>query len=90
MTQQVDAIYENGILRPLQPLDLKESVRVRLSVSAENPDPNDDIVDHAMVAYARAHVAGLENIPTHAEVRKMLSKMKGSLSATIISERGDR
>ena len=89
MAQQVEAIYENGLLRPLQPLDLKESERVHLSVSPENPDPNDDFVDHAMVAYARAHVAGLENIPTIEEVREMLSQVKGSMSEAIIAGRGE-
>jgi predicted DNA-binding antitoxin AbrB/MazE fold protein len=32
MPLQVDAVYENGVLRPLQPLDLKEHERVLVSV----------------------------------------------------------
>jgi hypothetical protein len=32
MALQVDAIYENGVLRPLQPLDLREHERVIVSV----------------------------------------------------------
>lgn len=40
--QVTDAVYHNGLLRPLQPLDLKEGERVRVVVekleSAEGPD----------------------------------------------------
>ena len=89
MVQQVEAIYENGILRPLHPLNLKESEHVQLSVSPKVPDALDDMVDHTLLAYAKARVASLESIPTHEEVRASLSKMKGSMSKTIISERGE-
>jgi len=34
MTVLVDAIYENGVLRPLSPLALPEHARVRLSVDS--------------------------------------------------------
>jgi len=30
MTTQLEAIYEQGVLRPLQPLDLAEGVRVEI------------------------------------------------------------
>ena len=86
MVQQVEAIYENGLLRPLQPLNLKESEHVYLKVS---PNAADDMVDHTLLAYAKAKVAALDSIPTHEEVRAMLSKMKGSMSETILSERGE-
>ena len=87
MVQQVEAIYENGLLRPLQPLNLKESERVHVAVSPDVPDAPDDMVDHTLLAYAKARVAALDSIPTHEEVRAMLSKMKGSMSELIISER---
>lgn len=85
MRQKVEAIYENGILRPLQPLNLKESDRVYLTVS---PNAADDMVDHTLLAYAKARVAALDYIPTHEEVRENLSKIKESMSELIISERG--
>jgi predicted DNA-binding antitoxin AbrB/MazE fold protein len=37
MTLTTDAIYENGVLRPLSPLGLPEHARVKISV-----DVNDD------------------------------------------------
>jgi predicted DNA-binding antitoxin AbrB/MazE fold protein len=38
MTQLIDAIYENGVLRPLSPLALPEHARVRLSVDGPADD----------------------------------------------------
>lgn len=35
MSQNIKAIYENGILRPLQPLDLTENKTVNISVLDE-------------------------------------------------------
>ncbi len=44
MALLVDAIYENGVLRPLSPLALPEHARVRLSVDgpAGNGPADDD------------------------------------------------
>jgi predicted DNA-binding antitoxin AbrB/MazE fold protein len=35
MTLTVDAVYENGVLKPTQPLPLKEHERVRLAILTE-------------------------------------------------------
>ena len=32
MTKTIDAVYEHGLLRPLEQLDLKESQRVKLTL----------------------------------------------------------
>jgi predicted DNA-binding antitoxin AbrB/MazE fold protein len=39
MTTAIDAIYEDGLLRPLQPLSLPEHTHVRLSVETLSDDP---------------------------------------------------
>ena len=39
MTTAVEAIYEHGLLRPLQPLSLPEHTHVRLSVETLPDDP---------------------------------------------------
>jgi predicted DNA-binding antitoxin AbrB/MazE fold protein len=36
MAEIVTAVYENGLLRPLEPLDLRERQRVRIQVLPEN------------------------------------------------------
>ncbi len=38
MPLTVEAIYENGVLKPAQPLPLKEHERVRITVEAPPPD----------------------------------------------------
>ena len=38
MRTAVEAIYENGLLRPLQPLALEEHAHVRVSVETLEPD----------------------------------------------------
>jgi predicted DNA-binding antitoxin AbrB/MazE fold protein len=40
MITAVEAIYEDGLLRPLQPLPLPEHTRVRLSVETLPDDPD--------------------------------------------------
>jgi predicted DNA-binding antitoxin AbrB/MazE fold protein len=35
MPRNIEAVYENGVLKPLSPLDLKEHERVRLTVEEE-------------------------------------------------------
>ena len=42
MTITIDATYANGVLKPLQPLPLKENERVRISVHSE-PRPLADL-----------------------------------------------
>jgi predicted DNA-binding antitoxin AbrB/MazE fold protein len=36
MSQEFDAIYENGVLRPLVPLDLSEPLEVRVILHPKN------------------------------------------------------
>ena len=35
MSQQVDAIYDSGVLRPLEPLALPDQARVKLTIEAQ-------------------------------------------------------
>ena len=35
MTKTIDAIYEDGVLKPLEPINLKEHTRVRLILEVE-------------------------------------------------------
>jgi predicted DNA-binding antitoxin AbrB/MazE fold protein len=40
MTLTVEAVYENGVLKPAQPLPLKENERVRISIHTPVDVPN--------------------------------------------------
>ena len=85
MVTRVEAIYERGLLRPLQPIVLAENEHVTLTIN-----PVDDDIDHEFHAYARAEVAKLPKIPTLEEVRELLSSVPGSFADTIANEREAR
>jgi Protein of unknown function DUF104/Protein of unknown function (DUF1778) len=40
MTTHVDAVFENGVFRPLQPVQLPEHLRVTVSFATEATDAN--------------------------------------------------
>ena len=69
MIQQVDAIYENGVLRPLQPLHLKEAAKVQVLVSEDTSNSSSELIDQELLKYALARTNLLSVIPTLEEVR---------------------
>ena len=89
MTQQVEAVYENRVLRPLQTLHLKESARVQVSVSGDAADALAELIDYKLLEYARARTSSLATVPTLDEVRAKLSQIPGSMADLIIAERGE-
>jgi predicted DNA-binding antitoxin AbrB/MazE fold protein len=36
MSKQIEAVYENGVLRPDEPLDLKPNTRVRVTIDSSD------------------------------------------------------
>ena len=89
MAVQVDAVYENGVLRPLQPLDLKEHEHVVVSVvkaDAESTGPR--LATEYLERLKRE--LGNEPAPGLDEVRRRLSKITDSMADVIIAERGER
>ena len=99
----VTVVYERGMLRPLQPLDLQEQQRVRIRVLPETPDvseePEDkmDALIQRLVAQGRMRPRPRGPIPpdpVSAEERLRLADLMGSapgkpLSEIIIEERGE-
>jgi predicted DNA-binding antitoxin AbrB/MazE fold protein len=90
MPLQVNAIYENGVLRPLQPLDLREHEQVVVSVLKAEPAPGRSILDVKYIERIKREVQDAEPAPGLEEVRKRLGKISGSMAAEIIADRGDR
>ena len=88
MIRQLDAIYEDGVLRPLEPLPLQNAQRVKIIVSM--PGSNRSHRDLELLEKAKAEVASMKERPSLLEVQKMLSAIPGSLSADFIAEREDR
>jgi predicted DNA-binding antitoxin AbrB/MazE fold protein len=85
MTKQIDAVYENGVLRPLEPLELEEQQRVRITI--ENGDPLADLIDTEFEAWCARES---KDAPSIEKAREILSKARGSLSDIIIAERDER
>jgi predicted DNA-binding antitoxin AbrB/MazE fold protein len=89
MPLQVDAVYENGVLRPLQPLDLKEHEHVLVSVvKAAAPDRSH--LDVEYIERIRRDLQDTQPALGIEEVRRRLAKIPGSMAADIIAERGER
>jgi predicted DNA-binding antitoxin AbrB/MazE fold protein len=89
MPLQVDAVYENGVLRPLQPLDLKENEHVRVSViKAAAPDRSSLAVE--FIEKIKRELQDAEPAPGLEEVRRRLAKIPGSMAADIVADRGER
>ena len=89
MPLQVDAVYENGVLRPLQPLDLREHERVVVSVvKAAVPDRSSLAVKY--IERIKSELQNAEPAPGLEEVRRRLAKIPGSMAAEVTAERGER
>ena len=87
MPLQVDAVYENGVLRPLQPLDLREHEHVVVSVVKATLSRSNLAVEY--IEKLKRELKDTEPAPGLEEVRKRLAKIPGSMAAEIIAERGD-
>jgi len=80
MSTTFDAIYENGVLRPLQPVVLAENQRVTVTVQPLGSSG----LDAEFVEWCKQQPASSVTID---EVREILSKVPDSLSDAIINER---
>jgi predicted DNA-binding antitoxin AbrB/MazE fold protein len=97
MLEVVTAVYENGLLRPLTPLNLQEHQNVRLQILPEEPADEVERILYRLVE------AGLMRPPTQnppppdpvsEERRRELADILGQapgkpLSEIIIEERGE-
>ena len=88
MPLQVDAVYENGVLRPLQPLDLKEHEHVLVSVVKAGALGRSSLAVEYIEKIRRELRDDLAN-PGLEEVRRRLAKIPGSMAADIVADRGE-
>jgi predicted DNA-binding antitoxin AbrB/MazE fold protein len=82
MIQQIDAVYENGVLRPTQPLRLSEHERFRVTVI---PEVDEDLLDHDFNASGDE----LDSSVTLEQVQAVMSKIGGSMDSAIDELRGE-
>lgn len=83
-TNLVQAIFMNGVLRPLTPLHLREEEQVTLRVSRESGLAEWEDAD----CYETCNQNIDESI-TLEQVQQALAKIPGSLTADFIAERGE-
>jgi predicted DNA-binding antitoxin AbrB/MazE fold protein len=88
LKQQVDAIYENGVLKPLTPVDLAEHERVSLVIRAKGDDDEDEDADSDDYMPLIAE-EGDPNIRWE-EVQRITAKWPGSFAEDIDHEREER
>jgi predicted DNA-binding antitoxin AbrB/MazE fold protein len=80
MSKQLEAVYKNGVLRPLQPLALADQQHVMVTV--------EEILDYK--AWATAQLRELGPAPGLAEIQRQLSTLPGSVSEVVVAERGEQ
>jgi predicted DNA-binding antitoxin AbrB/MazE fold protein len=89
MPLQVHAVYENGVLRPLQPLDLREHEHVLVSVVQAATQRRSNLAVEYIESVKRK-LQEAEPAPGLEEVRRRLAKIPGSMAAEIVADRGER
>ena len=82
----IQAVYEDGVLRPLEPILLEERQEVTVTISDENNIPR----DHPLLASSEEWANAAGDQVSLDEVRRALATIRGSLSETVIEERRDR
>jgi predicted DNA-binding antitoxin AbrB/MazE fold protein len=90
MNKPVDAVYENGVLRPLEPLELEEHQHVKVLITQYDRAIARTQLDSAYLSAVRHEVAGFDLIPTLEEVHNITAKDPTSWSEFIIAERQER
>ena len=86
MRKAIQAIYENGVLHPLETLELEEQQRIRITI--DNGNPLTDLLDTEFMEWCARKSEG--DVLSIEDVRQMLSKIKGSMADVIITERDER
>ncbi|MFZ1493648.1 MAG: antitoxin family protein [Candidatus Competibacter denitrificans] len=61
MSKNLKAVYENGIFRPLEPVDLTEHQEVTITV----PDPRGAVANHELSCYEIAQRLGIVGMLDH-------------------------
>lgn len=77
MREQIEVVYENGVLRPLAALPNRYQEHQHLTVTIETATPAD-------------WLAGADDTVSLESVRQALAKVPGTLAAWVCAEREER
>jgi hypothetical protein len=86
MNKRLKVVYEDGVLRPLEPLPFNEHAVLDVTVSDPTFVP-DDLLDTDYIRYCETLA---DDGVTLEQVRAALSKIPGSMAEEIRKERVDR
>ena len=86
MTKTVEAVFENGVLRPLVPLELRENEHVSVTVV----QALDGIAEWEDGECYEACRKEADQSISLEQVQQALSKIPGSLTKDFIAERDER
>jgi predicted DNA-binding antitoxin AbrB/MazE fold protein len=90
MAKYVKAVYENGLLRPLEPLPLEEHQRVTVVITEAHPVPERSHPDTDYLESVKKEVESMGRIRTLEEIHKITSVDSSSWAQAIIDERAER
>ena len=99
MAETITAVYEKGVLRPLQPLNLREQQRVRIQVLPEQAEDEGEAAIRILVAAGLMQPPDRESPPppdpVPEEERRALAERLAlapgkPLSEIVIEERGEQ
>ena len=86
MEKTIQAVYEGGVLHPLEPLLLPERQQVTVTVSDTTEIPS----EHPLLVSSDEWADAAQQDIALEEVRRQLAGVRGTLSEAIIQERRDR
>jgi hypothetical protein len=87
MPLQVEVIYENGVLRPLDPLPAELHEHQRYTATLEAASDGQARLDAACLAAAARDATPAVSLE---EVRRVLAKVHGTLAQAVAAEREER
>jgi predicted DNA-binding antitoxin AbrB/MazE fold protein len=88
MRKILSAVYENGVLRPLEPLELPEHQEVTVVISvAPGSGQEEDWLDQEFLHFCASEA---DDSVTLEAVRGALAKIPGSLTPDFVAERDER
>ncbi|MEK6407173.1 MAG: antitoxin AF2212-like protein [Acidobacteriota bacterium] len=85
MSKRIEVVYENGVLRPLEPLLLRDQQRVSIVLPDDVTSPADE--DWLDTECLRLCNTEDDDTVTLDAVRQALSKIPGSMTSDFMAER---
>jgi predicted DNA-binding antitoxin AbrB/MazE fold protein len=89
MIREIEAVYQNGILRPMETLLLAENQHVRVVVEEIPSDPIASMIDSDFLAKAR-EAASHGAVPTLGEIQRRTAHDTSSWAELIVAGREER